>query len=146
MRAPLPDPNAPDLPRSRSSRLLTPVLPRPAHRSDARTRLAAYPVLVNPGQNRTVDPTAPRRRMPASGSAVAPRAAQRRHVSGPTAPLTAPVLPAEPGVGDLVGGRYRIEAELGYGGMAHVYRARDERLQRDVAIKVFRAGVSEAVD
>src|SRR3954454_8559880 len=146
MRAPLPDPNASDLPRSRSGRRLAPVLPGPSHRPDARARLAAYPVLVNPGQNRTVDPTAPRRRMPASGSAVASRAAQRRHVSGPAAPAGAPVLSAEPGIGDLLGGRYRIAAELGYGGMAHVYRARDERLQRDVAIKVFRAGVSEAVD
>jgi len=41
-----------------------------------------------------------------------------------------------PIVGDVLAGRYRVDAPLGVGGMASVYRARDLRLERDVAVKV----------
>ena len=41
-----------------------------------------------------------------------------------------------PMVGDTLAGRYRIDAALGAGGTAVVYRAHDLRLERDVAVKV----------
>ena len=39
-------------------------------------------------------------------------------------------------IGRSLGGRYRIDDVIGRGGMSVVFRARDERLARDVAVKV----------
>ncbi|MFI2755111.1 protein kinase [Cellulomonas sp. P22] len=45
--------------------------------------------------------------------------------------------------GDLLGGRYRLGELLGAGGTAAVFRATDERLGREVAVKVVHAHLSD---
>ncbi|HWO58804.1 MAG TPA: serine/threonine-protein kinase [Umezawaea sp.] len=44
--------------------------------------------------------------------------------------------------GKVIGGRYELGGLLGTGGMAEVYRARDIRLDRSVAIKLFLSGAT----
>jgi len=41
-------------------------------------------------------------------------------------------------IGNVLGGRYRLVELLGQGGMATIYRARDNELERDVAVKLLR--------
>lgn len=54
--------------------------------------------------------------------------------------MTEPFTTDAADVGDLVAGRYRLEALVGQGGMARVFRATDTVLGRQVAVKILRDG------
>jgi serine/threonine-protein kinase len=48
--------------------------------------------------------------------------------------------------GTLIGGRYRLEAQVGSGGMSTVHRANDEKLQRPVAVKLMHRSTAADAD
>ncbi len=49
-------------------------------------------------------------------------------------------------IGTVLSGRYKLEAKLGSGGMSTVYLARDQTLDRQVAVKVMHREMSEQED
>ena len=54
-------------------------------------------------------------------------------------------MPAEPAVAQALSDRYRIEREIGHGGMAIVYLAEDIRHHRKVALKVLRPELAAVI-
>ncbi|HEV7183243.1 MAG TPA: serine/threonine-protein kinase [Leifsonia sp.] len=55
-------------------------------------------------------------------------------------------IPVPPSTAPLLLGRYRPHTLIGRGGMASIFRAHDETLDRDVALKLFRAGGAVDMD
>jgi serine/threonine-protein kinase len=47
---------------------------------------------------------------------------------------------------DLIAGRYELQARISKGGMGAVWRARDRRLRRDVAVKLLHAWIAEDLE
>ena len=47
---------------------------------------------------------------------------------------------------DLIAGRYELEARISKGGMGAVWRARDRRLRRDVAVKLLHSWIAEDLE
>jgi eukaryotic-like serine/threonine-protein kinase len=61
----------------------------------------------------------------------------------PPAPTSRRSRSGEFAAGDLIGQKYRLLQRLGEGGMASVWRARNEALEMDVAIKFIRADLDD---
>ena len=60
--------------------------------------------------------------------------------------MVGPVASGTAALGALIGGRFRLESELGEGGMAQVFVATDIATHRKVAIKLLKEGRSEQQD
>ena len=77
---------------------------------------------------------------------VCPRCQRCVELAKATCPDDGTALVPVPGLPPIVDGKYRVDAQVGRGGMGAVFKARDVRLDRDVAVKVVRADLLASPD
>ena len=115
-------------------------MPRPPDPASGRTR---------PGSDSDPDGdpgaaggAAPATLLPPVTLSVAPASRLSRHGLGPVPPPGPGLGPRAARTGDVIGGRYVVEAPLGRGGMGRVLRVRHQVLGKPFALKLIRTRIA----